>query len=560
MMFKNEEIKLLNGSIPKYERVKPSFVSILKAHSETNLTNFLAYLLKGEDFPQLQEIFLQALIDCIVLGPHDDNFLKEMLDEGYAKINVYSEYQTKFGRIDILIVKESDRQSERSAIIVENKLYHELNNDFDDYFYSVCENENILPKNVAVTVLSLKSFQRAFPNYMKTSKVLHKELKIAIEEELNKKRSLLNDKSASLLIYEYLMHIDDLYLERAIYSNEKSFEFYFNNKSVINSIVKKVEGLSFGDFESKDFPVKKMLYDLRDKIRQTSQLQKDIIRYATDSFNHYIILTERAVQGKDYFRGGGLAYAAIRYKLNFKNHFIREAQIELEVWLNGSFLSKNNITISESKFQTVLSSLSVSLPVEQSNTAWYKISTDYYEIDSSILMNILLETIESKWGAFEIILAESIQDNLIQNFNQQVTGFLNQKGFDSKLIEDGKAVQFAWSTTERFYQYSIKLSPPDLIEIILFVENTFWKNINEKLLTQEGFIKFTEVQSYRIKELEHEGLFSESLNYDAILKKSYRIDSLDDVLPLLTIEKPIWAEVENKIVEIIGNSSDDEGE
>jgi hypothetical protein len=554
MLFEKEEIELLNGVIPKYERVKPGLITILKAHSETNLSNLLAYIFKGEDYPQLREIFLQSLIDCIDLNTHEDNFVQEMLDDGYAGIKVFSEYQTKSGRIDILIVKESKRQSERAAIIIENKLYHELNNDFDDYFYSVCEDMNVLPKNLALVTLTLKPFDYGFPDYMKSGKIIHSKLKETIEKELGRNGSIKNDRNVIFLVNEYLTHIEDLYVKRLLYSNEKCFKFYSDNRKIINSIVMKVEGLNFEDFDLQLPADKKLLYELKQSIEDLIQLQKNISIYVSESFNNYLTLTERNVQGPGYFRGRGLAFEAIRYKLDFLQHFNSDKGIEFAVWLNGSFLADQSIDIKDSFFEPTLLKLGVKLPniIEKK---WIKIHTDNLEIDNEILTRILRENIDKQWGEFESKLSETIAKGFKDNFNNIVFKFLDsQIGFDHKLIEGSNTIQFAYSTTEAFYQYSIKYSPPDLIEIILYVENTFWEKVEKAISTENGFTKFTQIQSYQLPELKDEQLGGNNRNYDALIKKSYRIKSLDEVGNLFNVEKKIWTKIEKKIVELIDNN------
>lgn len=551
MLFEKREIELLKGFIPKYERVKPGLISILKAHSETNLTNLLAYILKGEDYPLLREIFLQSLVDCIDLDPHDDNFIQEMFDDGYTDINVYSEYQTMSGRIDILIVKESNKQSERAAIIIENKLYHGLHNDFDDYCYSVCKDMNILSKNLAVVALTLKPFDFAFPNYIKSGKIIHSDLKEAVEKELGRNGSIKNERDVIFLANEYLTHIEDLYLNRALYSYEKCFKFYSDNRKTINSIVEKVKELDFDKFEIQSSTDKKILFELKRSIEYLIQLQQNVSLYASESFNHYLKLTERNVQGPEYFRGRGLTFEAIRYKLDFIDHFNSEKAIEFEVWLNCSFLADLSIDINDSIFEKTLSRLSVRLPVSMEKN-WVKIHRGALEIDDEILTKILRENIDNQWGELESNLSDAIAKSFINKFNDIVFKFIkSHTGFEYNIIEDGNAVQFAYSTTEAFYQYSIKYSPPDLIEIILYVENTLWEKVENAILTENGFTKFTQIQSYQIPELHDEQLGGDNRNYDALLKKSYRIKSLAEVENLLNLEKPIWSEIEVNIKNVI---------
>lgn len=545
MLFDQNELQFLEGVIPSIERVKPGFISVLKAHSETNLTNLLAYLFKGQDYPQLQEIFLQAFIDCIDLDPDEDYFLNEMLNKGFEYIEVYSEYTTKVGRIDILVIKNSNKQLERSAIIIENKLYHELNNDFDDYYYSVIEDFNILPKNIAVVALTLKPFEHAFPSYMKKAKVLHKNLSKAVKESLDESQIDHNDKSAKFFVHEYLMHIDDLYLERINHTQDNSIAFYNTNRKLINSIASKLEKQNPEDAE--------ILSKLKDKVDQVVNLQRSACEFAQESFKHYKAITNRSVQGGDYFRGRDAAFDAIRYRLDFVNHFKGDDSINLEVWLNESHLLSHGIDINDTAYQGILNSLGVKHPIVlPNNGSWFSIGSSQYEIDETLLQNIFKDKIENEWGKLEGMLSESTNKGLIQQFNQLVIGFLNvQGGFTSEINPADSSVNFSYSTTDTFLQYSIKHSPPDLVEIILYVENNCWIKVKKKLTTLKGFIAFDKVQSYRITEIQKEQLGRDFRNYDALLKKSYRIKSLGEVGNLFNVEKPIWTAIEVEILKII---------
>ena len=150
------------------------------------------------------------------------------------------------------------------------------------------------------------------------------------------------------------------------------------------------------------------------------------------------------------------------------------------------------------------------------------------------------------------MLSESTNKGLIQQFNQLVIGFLNvQSGFASEINPADSSVNFSYSTTDTFLQYSIKHSPPDLVEIILYVENNCWEKVKKKLTTLKEFIAFDKVQSYRITEIKKEQLGGENRNYDALLKKSYRIKSLNEVVDLFNLEKPIWTSIEVKILKIL---------
>ena len=199
----------------------------------------------------------------------------------------------------------------------------------------------------------------------------------------------------------------------------------------------------------------------------------------------------------------------------------------------------------------------ISLGVKQpivlpNNGSWFSIGSSQYEIDETLLQNIFKDKIENEWGKLEGMLSESTNKGLIQQFNQLVIGFLNvQSGFASEINPADSSVNFSYSTTDTFLQYSIKHSPPDLVEIILYVENNCWEKVKKKLTTLKEFIAFDKVQSYRITEIKKEQLGGENRNYDALLKKSYRIKSLNEVVDLFNLEKPIWTSIEVKILKIL---------
>jgi hypothetical protein len=556
-LFNADELDLLKKPIPKFEKIQPSFITILRAHSETNLSNLLVYFFKGEDHPQLKEIFLTSLVDCInldskrenILG--DDNFLYELFDDGFESIEIHNEYPTKLGRIDILIVKEHKNQSESAAIIIENKLYHELNNDLDDYFYTVCNDYNLLPKNVAVVLLSLKEIHSESPMYMKNAQVLHKNLMKAVAGDVAKNINVLNDRSAGLLVTEYFRHINDLYLKSSSYGNEKSLDYYSESRIAVNSIAGKMQKFQIENLAEFSEEEKKHLIENKSQIDLIVKLHEDVIKFSDDCFNHYLKITDRNVQGKDYFRGRGLAFDAIRYKLNFQEHLHSDAPIKFGVWLNGAVVKEHLIKLDSKEIQAELSALKVSI-ANASNNNWFQIHEEDLEIDSSLLETILREKIDGEWGKFEEAIANTIRKSLIDKFNQEVIGFLEVEGsFTSKIDSTNSSINYSFSASEGFVQYSIKHSPPDLIEVILYVNTDFWENVSKVLKAKKEFIVFTVVQSYRIPELKDESLGSSQVNYDALLKRSYRVKSVDEIPALLEAEKINWAEVEKQIMEIV---------
>ncbi|MDG4813791.1 PD-(D/E)XK nuclease family protein, partial [Hydrogenovibrio sp. 3SP14C1] len=79
--------------------------------------------------------------------------------EDFTDFEIHTEYSTKEGRIDILLL------SSDSAIIIENKIYHHLNNGLREYSGYV-ENKIANKNAVYGLVLGLKEFNPKEENFV----------------------------------------------------------------------------------------------------------------------------------------------------------------------------------------------------------------------------------------------------------------------------------------------------------------------------------------------------------------------------------------------------------
>lgn len=564
-IFKNNALSLLKNQIPKFKQVHPSLISVLRANSEINLSNLLAYFFSGEYSSYLKNIFLDALIDCISFENYDDDdlFLRELQEErGFENTEILKEYQTVSGRIDILIINNSTRSSQRSAIIIENKLYHEVNNDFDDYFYSVSNDFNIEPRNIAVIILSLKAYQSKTPSYMKNSNPLHSELKNAVQQKIGIDLNLFYENPSGLLLGEYIKHIDDLYLDFSSYENAKCFEYYSKNRKIINKTVSEAKRLFKEDFSKIAEIDKKMLFENRTKIEQLIELHEDICKFTDAYFEHYIKIADRNVQGADYFRGRGLAYDVIRYKLDYKSHLISGSPIVMEVWLNYQALTENGIDCHSSQMAGLLKKLEAKIPSKMPKTQWFLVNTENLEIDQTMLNSILKNTIDNRWRELEIYLSDQIRKSQIDKFIDGALAYLQMQNLDFEIIEEQPKYLGFHDSIKSIVKYTIKFSPPDLVEIILYVNTAFLDKIYAKLKKDKDFIKFSEKQSYRIPYLNSHTTDVHSKIFEALLKRSFRISSIGELHKHLDAENEKWLDKEKEIEKIIDKyySGDDNEE
>ena len=152
----NESKKFLQSflnttTIPKIERKPKTFLEIAKQpHFENVLSNIYAFFFKMHEEHGFKDLFTRSLLSCI-----EEKVIEKNKDfSSFSDFDIKTEYPTKGlgkykkrGRVDLLL-SNSDQ-----AILIENKVYHHLANDLDDYWLSVK-----LPNDISKIgiILSLK--------------------------------------------------------------------------------------------------------------------------------------------------------------------------------------------------------------------------------------------------------------------------------------------------------------------------------------------------------------------------------------------------------------------
>lgn len=126
---------LNSTTIPKIEIKPKTFLEIAKQpHFENVLSNIYAFFLNIDEEHGFKDLFIRSLLGCI-----EEKVLEKQKDFiFFSDFDIQTEYPTKGlgkskkrGRIDLLLTN-SDQ-----AILIENKVYHHLANDLDDYWLSV---------------------------------------------------------------------------------------------------------------------------------------------------------------------------------------------------------------------------------------------------------------------------------------------------------------------------------------------------------------------------------------------------------------------------------------
>lgn len=119
-----ELIQLLSIDIPEKEQVDDGFLEIIKkSHHENVNSSIYAYFLDKSNNEKIATVFLNALLELV-----DSKLNKTIVIEKYTCLT--EDLTKNNNRIDITL-NDTDN---KAAIIIENKIYHHLDNDLIDYW------------------------------------------------------------------------------------------------------------------------------------------------------------------------------------------------------------------------------------------------------------------------------------------------------------------------------------------------------------------------------------------------------------------------------------------
>jgi hypothetical protein len=203
--------------IPKIKKRPKTFLGIAKQpHYENVMSNIYAFYFKVEEVHGMQDLFVNSLLEII----------NESKFGSLKKVNEINDFEvetevstSKGGRIDLLL------SSQDHAIIIENKVYHTLNNDLEDYWTST-KVTNAIEDNKIGIVLSLNKLNVTHKHFIN---ITHLEFLKRVIQNLG----------------HYVMEAKDMYIVflKDFYQNSinlsksemdsKELKFYFDNQPKI---------------------------------------------------------------------------------------------------------------------------------------------------------------------------------------------------------------------------------------------------------------------------------------------------------------------------------------
>lgn len=219
MQLKGLQHFLNQNDIPIIKAKPKTFLSIAKQpHYENVISNIYAFYFDVNEVHKLKDVFIKSLLELI----NASSLAKDNpIFESFLNYEVITEYGTiNQKRIDILL------QNNDQAIIIENKVYHDLNNDLDEYY-----NEIKVANKIGI-ILSLNPISDI--KHKRFINITHLQLLDCIMANLGNYVLQANDK--------YLVYLKDLYqniinLSHPIMEKE-DIKFYYKNQQEINQLVK----------------------------------------------------------------------------------------------------------------------------------------------------------------------------------------------------------------------------------------------------------------------------------------------------------------------------------
>lgn len=203
--------------IPKIKKRPKTFLGIAKQpHYENVMSNIYAFYFNVDEVHGMQDLFINSLLEII-----NESKLKDQKKiAAISDFEVSTEVSTKKnGRIDILL------SSDDHAIIIENKVYHTLNNNLEDYWNSTNVTDNIEDNKIGI-VLSLNKLNVTHRHFIN---ITHIELLKRVIQNLGSYFMDAKDK--------YVVFLKDFYQNSINLSksemDSKELKFYFDNQPKI---------------------------------------------------------------------------------------------------------------------------------------------------------------------------------------------------------------------------------------------------------------------------------------------------------------------------------------
>lgn len=331
------------------EESLPTFLEIAGYPDYENVISNIYQFFLNDVNHGFGRLFLEALDDCI----KDKDIL---VDDYQVRREVYT---NKGGRIDLVIEELDSEGNVTKAILIENKIYHSLNNDLSDYLETYAQT-----KDVTLIVLSLNELDVESPFI----NITHSQWVSMVEARLGKYMINANLKYLTLL-QDFIQHFNRYYEKRI------------------------------------DMDAIKYMFENGHKITQIKLLEQEGIKYIGDEIGKILLQTK--------WKWGRIIPSGLQIQwddepiigyLNYGNIF-NERKYKLQIWLKGEDI----IPVIKEKgvlpqLRDLAENKGIKINRSQNTKEWYNVAEKEYSITDSDhiehIGNHLLNYFQDDWDEF----------------------------------------------------------------------------------------------------------------------------------------------------------------
>ncbi len=338
------------------EEKQPTFMDISGyPHFENVCSNIYQFFLT-EKHHGLGSLFLSALDDCV-------EGVDLNMDDYIVSREVYTD---EGGRIDIVIEQFDDDENISKAILIENKIYHTLENKLQDYWDTYSK---VADKVLIVLTLKEMEVQEPYIN------VTHQQWIKAVKNRLGDAISSSSLKYLALL-QDFIQHMENYY--------EKSIE---------------MDALNY-------------LYDNGEKIEQIKLLEKEGMNYIADEIGKKIVDTK--------WEWGRIILSGMRIPRSNKpiigyvyfNKIFIDHEFIIEIWLEGEEQVKRRQEIDITKeIRALAEKKNLKMMESRDSKGWYNIARKTYSVaDKNEMENLgdmVLEKLNRDWEEFTVLVCDT---------------------------------------------------------------------------------------------------------------------------------------------------------
>lgn len=324
-------------------------------HYENVISNWYEFFFKPENIHGLNDLFLKSLVEIINEVKGNDFYMDTC--------SVIREFHTKNGGSIDLVLYESegdDPENMNRAIIIENKVYAELDNDLNDYYLSVNVNNE---KNKIGVVLSLKIIDVEDERYIN---ITHERLLERVRQNLGNYITTARSRYITYL-QDFIFNLEEMTRPKKM---QESIKYY---------------------------------YDRAETVSQLLELRKNAYQHITDE-----LYRELPRAGWEWGQIGSQTISFRKPELGIVGYFyhseiFEKRKFKIELWLNGPNVLKWNDV---KDFQMLEEKFGKLLKIKKSGLAkeWSSLAVAEYNIDNfnqiENIGNHVIETLSREWEPF----------------------------------------------------------------------------------------------------------------------------------------------------------------